>query len=86
MENTWLKYLAQRLFEDAGGDQLDKNDPAVKAILNNPSILASFTKNPANVTKNQKDARMIVNKALTTNKSLPLVAQASNVSQKAGMN
>jgi len=85
MENTWMKYLAQRLLEDGDPEQLDRNDPAVKAILNRPDILAAFTKNPANTSRNQKDARQITQKAVTTNKSLPLVAVAQNVARKGGL-
>ena len=78
--------MAKRLLEDTSDDQLDRNDPAVQAILKDPGNIDMFTKNPANAAKNQKAARDIVNKAITRNKSLPLVAKASNIARQAGMN
>ncbi len=87
MENTWLNYLAGKILEDYNSDNdvLDRNDPAVKAILKNPNLLASFTKNPLNGTKNQEKARDIVTRANSTGKDLAVVAQAKNIATKGGL-
>lgn len=86
MENTWLEYLAKRILEDSNvpPDQLDQNDPTVKAIMRNPRILTSFSANPG-APKNQIEAQKIVNKAKATDKPLPVVAAAANIAKKAGM-
>lgn len=88
MENTWLNYLAKRIIEDTDVSDngiLDRNDPAVKTILQNPNLLTAFTKNPLNGSKNQQKARDIVARANSTNKDLSVVAKAKDIASKGGL-